>query len=120
VTAVCHAYNMQGQKCDLLYEHDDDHEFTIRWTNAECWTPDMSVVPATVVHIGTERTRDVTVNGGPSLRDLTPEMEEEIASMGPVPVYGESAPGKCIMCNHAMHARECERGGCDCRSGIPG
>ena len=109
---ACHAYNMQGQKCDLLYEHDDDHEFTIRWTNEECWTPGME--PVRVMTAATpDRTGDVAVNGGRSLAD-------EVAALGPVPIYGEGTPGKCVMCNHAMHGGECERGGCDCRSGIPG
>ena len=26
----------------------------------------------------------------------------------------------CVLCNHRMHNFECERGACDCKTGIPG
>ena len=97
---ICHAYNMQGQKCDLLYEHDDDHEFTIKWTNAECWTP--------------EKQFGTTPN--PMLYPTIPP-EEEVQVLGPVPTYGEGKAGTCLLCQHGMHGGECAR--CDCKAGIP-
>lgn len=95
--ANCHAYNMQGQKCDLTYEHDDDHEFTIKWTNAECWTPGMEPV-----RIMTAATPD-------------PEVEHLVK----VP----KASGRCVICSHPMHGGMCgvpDKDGfeCDCAAGV--
>lgn len=101
----CHAFNQRGQRCDLYAGHEDDHQIVLSWTDEECWVPGQSVG-----------------NGGLTIATLVKTQEEVEAeeSLGPVPVYGEGKPGVCVMCNHAMHARECERNGCDCRSGIPG
>ena len=95
---VCHAYNMQGQKCDLTYEHDDDHEFTIRWTNDDNWTPNAY--------------RELTLQMAAPLIPLPAD-----EPLDAVPVYNTGRPGTCVMCEHAMHSAECAR--CDCRSGIP-
>jgi hypothetical protein len=37
--ARCWAYNRDGIRCELDYEHQDNHEYTVKWTNEECWTP---------------------------------------------------------------------------------
>ena len=102
----CHAFNQRGQRCDLYAGHEDDHQIVLSWTDDECWTPGQ-----------------IVGNGGMTTAVYTPaaktaaETEAE-ETLGPVPIYGEGRPGICVMCNHRMHALECER--CDCKAGIPG
>lgn len=106
MSETCHAYNQKGQRCELYAGHEDDHQIVVAWTDEECWIP------------GAQQ----EVRLYPDLpTTLKTEAEAEVEqSLGPVPIYGEGKPGFCIMCSHAMHARECERNGCDCKSGIPG
>lgn len=103
----CFAYSKKGQRCDGLAGHEGKHQFTVTWTDEECWAPG-DMIEVTLKEYGTP-------NFGQSLPDAVAEAEQ---SLGPVPVYGASKPGTCALCDHAMHVRDCNR--CDCRAGIPG
>lgn len=100
--AGCFAYNTDGLRCDSPAGHDGPHTLTIEWGDEECWVPSAGSSSNTPLSF--------------SVNLAAPLPEEE--SLGPVPIYGEGKPGVCVLCNHAMHGRECER--CDCKSGIPG
>ncbi len=99
--AKCFAFNKQGQRCSLTAAHFGNHSHVIEWDDEDCWTPGQKSSPI-----------------GAVITPVTAEQEAEVAALGPVPVYGEGTPGRCVLCGHAMHGMECSR--CDCKSGIPG
>ena len=35
----CHAFSKQGERCELIAGHDDNHAISKSWSNSECWTP---------------------------------------------------------------------------------
>jgi hypothetical protein len=111
----CFAFNKQGLRCMIPAGHDGDHSHAITWTDEECWAPG-DTIEVTLKEYGSPRMMGVA--DGHIQPTYTAEQEAEIRALGPVPVYGEDRPGRCLLCSHAMHNGECSR--CDCRSGIEG
>lgn len=130
----CFAYNQQKQRCDMPAGHPGNHAISIEWGDDECYDPtafvdlpplktySMGGVDGGVMHpVLINNTGAIGLPGDP-LPPLAavPDPVEDDETLGPVPVYGQTRPGSCVMCEHRMHVGPCERGQCDCRTGIPG
>lgn len=89
-TPQCHAYRITGERCDDVAGHEGLHSHSVRWTNEECWTPEMSAAAM----IETKRVIET-----PDLED-----DDELGDDGMKP------PAKCFACGHGWHGdEECER-----------
>lgn len=99
-TDRCWAFNKAGQRCEMVAGHDREHNVIIAWGPDECWTPEVAMVPPTVVHIGT-----TSMTQHPEPEKIMP-------------------PAVCVMCEHPDHRGKCGREDsdgfpCDCSEGIP-
>lgn len=120
----CFAYNQQKQRCDMPAGHSGSHAISIEWGDDECYDPAafVDLPPLKTYGAGGGALHPVLVNntGLAVVPDPEPLPDEDPDTLGPVPIYGQDRPGMCVLCNHRMHAFECERGSCDCKTGIPG
>lgn len=95
-TDRCYAYNMDGQRCELIAGHDDLHTVTKSWGPDECWAPGKTV--------------EVTLQEYGVPRIVTP-LETQ-----------PSAPTVCVLCDHPFHRGKCHDAdgeyACDCAEGI--
>jgi hypothetical protein len=107
--------------------HPGLHSISIEWGDDECYDP-TAFVDLTLKTYGSGvasggggggSTHPVLINNT-GLAAVPDIVDDEGVPLGPVPIYGASNPGVCLLCNHRMHGGECERGNCDCKAGIPG
>jgi hypothetical protein len=111
----CRSYNMSGQRCEHPGGHPGDHAIILTWTDEEEWSPDKGGFTPTITQQEYAALEQPFVPTAPPV-----VVDDEGVPLGPVPIYGASNPGVCLLCNHRMHGGECERGNCDCKAGIPG
>lgn len=119
----CRSYNMQGQRCEHPGGHPGDHAIIITWTDEEEWSPTMGALPTITPREYAALEQPFVPVQHPVLSavpDPVPLPDEDPDTLGPVPIYGQDRPGMCVLCNHRMHNGECQRGACDCKTGIPG
>ncbi len=76
----CFAYRFTGERCTDVAGHDDQHSFTIKWGDDECWEPTKVPLPSEV--------------------ETILEVQKQITAP-------QEKPKRCFMCEHPWHDEEC-------------